>query len=364
MVMEGKHPERPMDIIPETKAGNLLWDLLSACWSYDPKERPSAKEVNGVINALAYPQTSSSTKFRELGIEDIAARFRQKNVADYTNELGQINLRGLEPYLHNGASATLYKIELSIKWEEGYARYPQQVIVKYIDRGTPDKQLKRATRELETWAPCNHRNILTLLGFAALNGRLAMISSWMKNGPVTDYVKSQRNPDYYDLCTQLSSAIKYLHSIGIVHGDIKGDNALVSDRGVVKVMDFGVSIREKMVIEYTQTATGRGTERWQAPEILSGKTDSTKEGDVYAMAMTMIEIYTHDRPYGNMHIGHNERSQIIAGTLRPLKNHPLRLPHDKRGKSLWSIWGLCWVGDPAGRVTSDDVYEWLSNIEP
>ncbi|KDN38304.1 hypothetical protein RSAG8_09603, partial [Rhizoctonia solani AG-8 WAC10335] len=233
-------------------------------------------------------------------------------------------------------------------------------MVKCVVNKSPYKQLKHATRELYCWSRYEHENILPLLGFAVLDGNLAMISPWLENGSVTEYIKRKQNPDYHDLCTQLSYAIAYLHQHGLIHGDIKGDNVLVSDEGIVKVTDFGVSIVAQLQIEFTYTAKGRGTERWQAPEILRRKTDSTKEGDVYALGMTMIEIYTQERPYGSMDLGHDERCAIIEGTLCPRR--PWRIPLHSRGKAFWALLQQCWAGNSEARPASNEVYERLHSM--
>jgi serine/threonine protein kinase len=62
-------------------------------------------------------------------------------------------------------------------------------------------------------------------------------------------------------------------------------NVLISDEGDVQVTDFGVSIMDHREIEFSVTSTGAGTQRWQAPEILRGDSDSSKEADVYALGM-------------------------------------------------------------------------------
>ncbi|CAE6452540.1 unnamed protein product [Rhizoctonia solani] len=345
-------------------------------------------EVGKVMNSLGFgvhQDSKSTVKFTdEIKAEDMAAFFIQNGIINYTAKLQRRNLQ--LPYLTK-ASAILYRIDLPIKRNALFIAHTQRVIVKCVMDPSPYKQLKRATRELYIWSRYKHVNILPLLGFAILNGKLAMISPWIENGSVTEYVKKQHAADYYGLCTQLSCAINYLHTNGVIHGDIKGDNVLVSDEGIVKVMDFGVSIMAQLRIEFTHTGVGRGTERWQAPEILRRKTDSTKEGDIYALGMihgdikgdnvlvsdegivkvmdfgvsimaqlriefthtgvgrgterwqTIIEIYTHDRPYGDTDIGHDEKCEIIA--------------------AFWALLERCWSGDPAARPTSDEIYKQL-----
>ncbi|CAE6515217.1 unnamed protein product [Rhizoctonia solani] len=191
--------------------------------------------------------------------------------------------------------ASVHRVELSNR---------QHIAVKRVKHNTLYKRLKRAARELDCWASYQHNNILPILGFAIVGADIAMVSPWMSNGCVTDFVTRKPNCDRLGLCTQLARAVAYLHEHNVVHGDIKGPNVLVSDIETIQVADFGVSIVDHLEIEFSATSSGRGTQRWQAsetysqtnssyncarqaPEILEGKSDSTKEADVYALGMTM-----------------------------------------------------------------------------
>ncbi|KAG8754129.1 hypothetical protein FRC11_006849 [Ceratobasidium sp. 423] len=143
----------------------------------------------------------------------------------------------------------------------------------------------------------------------------------------------------------------------MVHGDIKGPNVLVSDTGMVKVADFGVSIVEHQEIEFSSTTqTFFDSKRViQAPEILGEDSDSSKKGDVYAVGMTMTEIYTGEPPYGPENLSFRQIDNIIKGELRP--SRPNGLPANTVGNSIWELMNDCWMGSPEQRPTAAEVYE-------
>ncbi|KDN33048.1 hypothetical protein RSAG8_13863, partial [Rhizoctonia solani AG-8 WAC10335] len=85
--------------------------------------------------------------------------------------------------------------------------FHEPVAIKCVKHNTPYKRLKRAARELSCWSLYKHENILPLFGFMVVEGDLAMVAPWMKNGFVTEYVN--RKPE---LCIQLARAISYLHA--------------------------------------------------------------------------------------------------------------------------------------------------------
>ena len=85
----------------------------------------------------------------------------------------------------------------------------------------------------------------------------------------------------------MASALYYLHSNSIVHGDIKGSNVLASPNGDALLCDFGLA---KLVGSQTSgSRKGSGTLRWESPELLHGQTKSAAS-DVWAFGMTIYEV--------------------------------------------------------------------------
>ena len=83
-----------------------------------------------------------------------------------------------------------------------------------------------------------------------------------------------------------ASGLLYLHSVGIVHRDVKPGNILVDAKNkIAKVADYGVS----RVIDATQTMTLVGTPLYQAPEISRGERYGFA-ADVYSFALTMYAV--------------------------------------------------------------------------
>ncbi|CAE6508013.1 unnamed protein product [Rhizoctonia solani] len=378
-------PPRPINTIPVNNAGDVVWDILSKCWSINPETRPSANHVCHVMNTVyqspdgVAPKPLRLVVREDTTVQDLVAHFEKQGLINYTGFLDPSVIVS-SILAADTALANVYRVEM-------YYHVP--VAVKCVKHITPYKRLKRAARELDCWLSHQHDNVLPLFGFAVIGEDLAMISPWMNNGCVTDYVASHPTCDRHGLCTQLAQAIAYLHEYNVVHGDIKGPNVLISDRGTVQVTDFGVSIVDHQEIEFSITASGRGTQRWQesglpykrrmySDSVKDG--DSSKEADVYALGMTMIvssiritlksiennsikfikEIYTGERPYGSMNWSGRMSHNIISGQLRP--SRPIELPIDATGGGIWELMTHCWEGDPNNRPTSSEVYERLRSF--
>ncbi|KAJ3576723.1 hypothetical protein NP233_g239 [Leucocoprinus birnbaumii] len=164
--------------------------------------------------------------------------------------------------------------------------------------------LKAFSCEAVLWGQLQHTNVLPFYGVYHLehstHNRLCLVSPWMENGNVDEYLAREPNADRMSLIKDVASGLKYLHGQNIVHGDLKGANVLVHSSGRACLADFGLStIRDPEVMAMTTSSSSSGcggTIRWMAPELLSSHdTDdpiSTKATDIYAFAGVSYE----DRP--------------------------------------------------------------------
>ncbi|KAG8885628.1 hypothetical protein FRB99_004454, partial [Tulasnella sp. 403] len=144
-------------------------------------------------------------------------------------------------------------------------------------------------QEADTWRPLDHEYILKFLGTYRDKSGVYMVSPWIENGSLWDFLnKNERRMDVdrISLLRETAEAIAFLHEKRIIHGDIKASNILVTLDFHVRVCDFGLS----RVID-TTTMSGlktAGTMRWQGPELWTGGSKSF-QSDVYAFGITISE---------------------------------------------------------------------------
>ncbi|KAL5641746.1 hypothetical protein ACGC1H_002010 [Rhizoctonia solani] len=154
------------------------------------------------------------------------------------------------------------------------------------------KTLKRAARELFLWSRMDHPNIHRLQGVIMFRDQyLGMVSEWMDNGNLHEYLRKFPEADRYQLCLDITSGLDYMHTRSTIHGDLKAANVLVSLAGVTKITDFDFSIMSEVgSLVFSESSNSRsGSLRWAAPEMLFSETPKrSTQSDVYALGMTML----------------------------------------------------------------------------
>ncbi|KAG8709374.1 hypothetical protein FRC09_000699 [Ceratobasidium sp. 395] len=221
--------------------------------------------------------------------------------------------------------------------------------------------LTNAVREVHTWSKLEHPHVLKLLGLADYNGQIGMVSPWIEHGSLRYYLKKTPQANRPRLCTHVADGLSYLHKSGVIHGDLKGDNVLISDSGEPLITDFGNAALLERTLQFTFTTTkGQLSPRWtaSAPEILEGDPCSF-ESDVYALGM---EAITGELPYA----GVNDRAVMFAIVRGKIPKRPETQIQSagKYGDMLWSLLESCWALDPVTRPVAATVGDKMRIIEP
>ncbi|KIO26949.1 hypothetical protein M407DRAFT_73857, partial [Tulasnella calospora MUT 4182] len=200
-------------------------------------------------------------------------------------------------------------------------------------------------REAAIWSGLRHNHVLEFLGTLKRDGQFYIVSRFISNGSLRQYVA--RNPvSKIRLLCETADGIKYLHMMGVIHGDIKGDNILIDSPERALICDFGLS-----KIRDSETSTGLrgvGTLLWTSPEVLLGE-GKTFSSDVYAFGMTIAEV----APFSHLPHQPNAVSLTIAITAkneRPPKEPPSS-PEGRSYKAAWATAEKCWPTDVSSRTT-------------
>jgi hypothetical protein len=211
-------------------------------------------------------------------------------------------------------------------------------------------------------------NASTFQGMNSSEGRLStcnmMIMEYCDQGSLSEAIRIgifQGNMDMiYEVLMEIASAMKYMHSLRLLHCDIKPANILLkSDNStlkgfVAKLSDFGFSqiLLEK---DYIINQTGGGTITHLAPEMFQSGSHITYSVDVYAFGILMWEIYTGNRLFYSM--GPDSIDHVYRSSGRP------KFPEDSP-RSYRDLAEQCWSDNAAVRPTFDKIMEFFrsSNV--
>ncbi|KAF5361874.1 hypothetical protein D9756_002590 [Leucocoprinus leucothites] len=173
------------------------------------------------------------------------------------------------------------------------------VCVKVMTQVDP-KALTPWIRELILWAHVSHPNILPFCGMLLENvnnhQRICLVSPFMKNGNLHDYAPRLPQKSRLPLILDVINGLHYLHVLGIVHSDLKGENVLISNQGRCLITDFGTT-QITTATASTTTSLVPTTLRFAAPEVVLSSGPPTKERDIWSFGCLCYEVLSRQVPY-------------------------------------------------------------------
>ncbi|KAJ7268729.1 hypothetical protein B0H12DRAFT_64026 [Mycena haematopus] len=154
-------------------------------------------------------------------------------------------------------------------------------------------------------------------------------------------LRGGKETDLLRFMHEIAKGMDYLHSKGVLHGDLKAANILVDDGIHCLVSDFGQSEMKSEVFRISGTSPPHGTLRWQAPELMAGHCQLTTAMDVYSFAMCCTEILTMGRIPWPLSNDDDVRYFVTKENTRP------SIPSSRfNTSSLQELLRVCWHKDP------------------
>ncbi|HYQ89346.1 MAG TPA: protein kinase, partial [Candidatus Binatia bacterium] len=185
-------------------------------------------------------------------------------------------------------------------------RLGRDVALKVLPAGalSDEAARERFRREALALSQLNHPHIATIYDLDREDELDFLVMEYIPGRTVAQMI-AQRPLTECEAATiacQIAEALEEAHEQGIVHGDLKPDNVIVTPKGWVKVLDFGLAVLRGPVFQAAETTAYsgenlvQGTLPYMAPEqLLRGRADART--DLYALGVVLYEMTTGRRPF-------------------------------------------------------------------
>ena len=214
-----------------------------------------------------------------------------------------------------------------------------------------EKFLRKFETEAQAVARLSHPNIVNIYDVGMEDGINFIVMELAEGITLKEYIRKKgylTPKETVEISIQIASAMSHAHKNHIIHRDIKPQNILVSDTGIIKVTDFGIA-KATSSNTVTSTATAMGSVHYISPEQAKGRFCDEKS-DIYSLGITMYEMVTGHVPFDH------ENGVTIA--LMHLQNEitPPSQIRDGIPDSLEKIILKCTMKKPEERYqTADDL---------
>ncbi|NWX17795.1 DDR2 protein, partial [Aegotheles bennettii] len=310
---------------------------------------------------------------KDVAVEEFPRKlliFKEKLGEGQFGEVHLCEVEGMEKF--TGKDFALEGLDTS-------SNHPVLVAVKMLRADANKNARNDFLKEIKIMSRLKDPNIIRLLAVCIADDPLCMITEYMENGDLNQFLSRQQagsppashaptvrasdhpyppDSDLRFMATQIASGMKYLSSLNFVHRDLATRNCLVGKQYTIKIADFGMS-RNLYSGDYYRIQ-GRAVLpiRWMSWEsILLGK--FTTASDVWAFGVTLWETFTlcREQPYSQL-----SDEQVIENTGEFFRDQGRQtyLPQPALcPDSVYKLMLSCWRRDTKDRPSFQDIHRLL-----
>ncbi|CAE6471267.1 unnamed protein product [Rhizoctonia solani] len=276
--------------------------------------------------------------------------------------------------------------------------WARQIGIKCVIKKSDDEEYKRQhsahERELAVWCTLNNPNILPLSGTITLSYGYntymspSAVFDFYEHGDITVFIRSRYQPDdlhRFRLLCEVAEGLSYLHSEGVIHGDIKSPNVVIDPSLKAKICDFG-SAYIPNCLGCIAGSPGQfhslKSQLYLSPELWADEDNdppTTQESDVWALGCVMLEESPSFRfalCYLDGIMAHISQVQMgippyktendpygFRTLQKRASGHPPAHINDFSKSNISAAIGVvaleCWIREPEDRPSAQDVFEML-----
>ena len=189
-----------------------------------------------------------------------------------------------------------------------------------------DQEAKtRFEHEAKAASALNHPNITTIHEIDEVEGECFISMEYIEGKSIKELIKEKKFSieEILRIAIQIGEGLHAAHKKDIVHRDIKSDNIMLTEDGVVKIMDFGLA-KLKVATKLTTTGSTMGTLAYMSPEQAQG-IEVDQRSDIFSFGVVLYEMITGQLPFRGEHEAAIIYS-IINETPEPLARYKTNVP--------------------------------------
>ncbi len=241
------------------------------------------------------------------------------------------------------------------------------VVIKVLlkDRMSDEESRRRFLREARLASALDHPNISTIFEVQQIEGSYFIAMQYVDGETLKAAIARKPLPTQtlLSIALQIADALTMAHDRGIIHRDIKPQNIMLTPRGQVKVLDFGLAkdigdVAEKRDTEGDLTEVGSpvGTPAYMSPEQIRGERVD-RRADIFAFGVVLYEMATGRKAFAAKH-----RVDLLHDVCHAAPD-PIGVVNRSAPAGLQSIIDRAMAKHPADRFASmGDVLAELKNL--
>jgi formylglycine-generating enzyme required for sulfatase activity len=217
----------------------------------------------------------------------------------------------------------------------------RRVAVKFIALSQPEPWVLESFKsEARMLARLQHPNVVNVFSVGEVQGHPYIVSEYVVGQSLAELPLPMSWRRVLTLGVELAQGLAAAHRQGVLHRDLKPSNALVTEKGEVKLLDFGLAERFEPGASSASSGSLAGTPAYMAPELL-GRAPATPRSDIYSLGLVLRELCT---------------GQVPSRTPRPPEESqaPLGLGQDV-DPDFAAIIAQCLAPNPLERFASAEV---------
>ena len=176
----------------------------------------------------------------------------------------------------------------------------RKVAIKVLrgDLSNDEKFIRRFKREALSVSNLSHPNIVEVYDVGEEDGNYYIVMEYIEGKTLKQLLQKRGAltlPEVIDIMSQLTEGLSHAHEAYIIHRDIKPQNIMIEDNGLVNITDFGIAT-DLNSTQLTQTNSVMGSVHYLPPEQANGK-GSTIKSDIYSLGILMYELLAGSVPF-------------------------------------------------------------------